>query len=121
MKRAQRLLTRFAAIVLGAFSGAMATFIHHAFVPIGLIVALLGSIGGALLVRSLTRSRVSISLFAIAWTAVIFRAGTYSGEELLIMPNTVGYTLLYLGPILVFAPVFLPEPKIREIKVVEMV
>ena len=121
MKRPERLLTRFAAIVLGAFSGAMATFIHYAVVPLGLIVALLGSIAGALLVRSITSSRVSISLFAIAWTTVAFRAGTYSGEELLIMPNTVGYTLLYLGPILVFAPVFLPFPKPREIKVAELV
>jgi len=121
MKWPQRLLTRFAAIVLGAFSGAMATFIHYAFVPLGLIVALLGSIAGALLVRSITSSRVNISLFAIAWTVVIFRAGTYSGEELLIMPNTVGYTLLYLGPILVFAPVFLPDPKPREIQVEELV
>ena len=121
MKRPQKLSTRFAAIVLGAFSGAMATFIHYAFVPLGLIVALLGSIAGALLVRRFTGSRVSISLFAIAWTAVAFRAGSYSGEELLIMANPVGYTLLYLGPILVFAPAFLPYPKPREIKVAELV
>ena len=121
MKRPQRLLTRFAAIVLGAFSGAMAAFIHYAFVPFGLIVALLGSIAGALLVRSFTSSRLSISLFAIAWTIVTFRAGTRSGEELLIMANTAGYTLLYLGPILVFAPIFLPYPKPREIKVSELV
>lgn len=99
----------------------MATLIHHAFVPIGLIIGLLGSIAGALIVRSLTASRVSISLFAIAWTVVAFRAGTNSGEELLIMSNTVGYTLLYLGPILVFAPVFLRHPKPLENKVSELV
>ena len=120
MKRPDKLMARFAAIVLGAFSGAMATFIHYSFVPLGLVVALLGSVTGALLVRSFTGSRVSISLFAIAWTVAIFRAGTYSGEELLIMANSVGYTLLYLGPILVFAPVFLPYPKPQEIKGTEL-
>ena len=120
MKRPEKLLARFAALVLGAFSGAMATFIHYAFVPLGLIVALLGSITGAMLVRSFTGSRVTISLFAIAWTVAIFRAGTYAGEELLIMANSVGYTLLYLGPILVFAPVFLPYPKPQETEVAEL-
>lgn len=121
MKTLERLLTRLAAIAFGALSGALATFIHFAYLPVGLIIALLGSMAASLLVRSYTGSRLSILFFAIAWTVVVLRGGTNSGEELLIMANTAGYTLLYLGPILVFLPLLLPRPQRRNPEVSELV
>ncbi len=111
MKSLERVLMRIAAIFLGLLCGALATFIHFALVPVGVIVALVGSLAFALLIRNLTGSRLNILLFAIAWTLVVYRGATNSGEELLIMANTPGYTLLYLGPILVFFPLALPRPK----------
>lgn len=121
MKSLERVLTRIAAILFGLFSGALATFIHFAYLPVGLVIALIGSIACSLLVRSYTNSRLSILLFAIAWTVVVFRGGTNSGEELLVMANTAGYTLLYLGPILVFLPLLLPRPKPRDPEFSELV
>ena len=109
MKLFDRVLARVAAIFFGLLSGALATFIHFAFVPFGLVVALVGSLAGALLVRSYTGSRLAILMFAIAWTVVVYRGGTKVGEELLVMANTPGYALLYLGPILVFLPSVLPH------------
>jgi uncharacterized membrane protein YeaQ/YmgE (transglycosylase-associated protein family) len=111
MSRLQGVLTRIATIIFGLFAGALATFIHFSLVPVGLIIALVGSLACSLLVRSYTRSRLSILLFAIAWALVVYRGGISAGEELLIMGNTPGETLLYLGPILVFFPIFLPRPE----------
>lgn len=120
MKTFERIAGRLLVIIFGLFSGALATFIHFALVPVGLIVALAGSLACALLVRSYTGSRASVLLFAIAWTLVVYRGGSVQGEELLVMGNTPGYTLLYLGPILAFFPLVLPRPKLREPEVSEL-
>jgi hypothetical protein len=119
MNRVEGVLTRIAAIVFGLFAGALAVFIHFALVPYGLIVALVGSLASSLVVRSFTRSRLSILLFAIAWGLVIYRGATTSGEELLVTANTPGYVLLYLGPLLVISPMFLPIPKVVKSEVPE--
>jgi hypothetical protein len=113
MKTLEVVLLRIAAIVFGVFIGALATFIHFALVPYGLIVALVGSLACSFLVRGYTRSHLSVILFGLAWFVVVFRGATTSGEELLIMANTPGYTLLYLGPVLVLFPAILPKPKIK--------
>jgi len=111
--------TRVAAIFFGLLAGAFATLIHFSFIPIGVTVALVGSLASSLLVRAYTRSRITILLFAIAWTIVVYRGGTKVGEELLIMANTPGYALLYLGPVLVFFPLALPTPKVSKLLIVE--
>jgi uncharacterized membrane protein YeaQ/YmgE (transglycosylase-associated protein family) len=120
MNGAEGIVRRIASILFGLFAGALATFIHFALVPVGLIIALIGSLACSLVVRSFTRSRLTILLFAIAWSVVVYRGGITSGEELLIIANTPGYTLLYLGPLLVFLPAVLPRPKIFEPGVAEL-
>lgn len=120
MNGVEGIVTRIAAIIFGLFTGALATFIHFAFVPVGLIIALIGSLACSLVVRSFTHSRLTILLFAIAWSVVVYRGGITSGEELLIIANTPGYMLLYLGPLLVFIPTLLPRPKTSEAEVAEL-
>lgn len=117
MKSLERVPARIAAILFGLLSGALATFVHFAFVPVGLIVALVGSFVCSMLIRAYAGSKVDILLFAIAWTLVVYRGGTNASEEILIMANTPGYTLLYLGPVLVFFPLVLPHPKQRKLEV----
>lgn len=117
MKSIEHILARLGVILFGFFVGALATFIHFALVPFGLIVALVGSFVCALLIRSRSGSRVNILLFAIAWTLVVYRGASNEGEELLIMANTPGYTLLYLGPVLVFLPSLLPSRRQHELPV----
>jgi len=111
MRRSEMVLMRIVALVTGVLVGALATLVHFSLMPVGLFVALVGSLASSLLVRHYTRSRLAIILFAAAWIAVVFRGGSRSGEELLVIANTAGYTLLYLGPILVTFPVLLPRPK----------
>lgn len=120
MERLIRVARRIAVVIFGLAAGALATFIHFALVPVGLIVALLGSLACALMIRAYTGSRADVSLFAIAWTLVVYRGGTNAGEELLIMANTPGYLLLYLGPLLVFFPLILPRQRTPEREVSEL-
>jgi len=111
MSRVEGIITRFSVIIFGLLAGAFATFIHFALPPVGLVVALAGSLACSLLVRSLTRSRLNIVFFSIAWLVVVYRGATLAGQELLIIANTPGYVLLYLGPVLTFVPVVLRVPK----------
>ncbi len=111
IKRSETILMRIAALIAGVLAGLLATLIHFSLMPVGLFVALAGSLASSLLVRHYTHSRLAIIIFAVAWIIVVFRGGSRSGEELLVIANTAGYTLLYLGPILVSIPVLLPRPK----------
>lgn len=86
------------ALIWGAILGAGAVLLHSAFVPFGLILALIGSGVGIWLVGRMWGLRRYKALSALAWIAVVLRAGSSgAGGELLVQGNFVGNALVVGG------------------------
>ena len=85
-------------LIWGAVLGAAAVMIHNAFVPIGLIIAVVGSFVGIWLIGKEWGMRRFKVLAALAWAYVALRGGTSGvGGELLVQGNVAGNTLIYAG------------------------
>ena len=94
------------ALLFGAGVGVAGTFLHNAYRPVGLVVALTAVALGAYLVREMYRSRLHSLLFALGWIFVIVRASTLgNGGEILIQSNGYGNILVIGGALtlLIFA------------------
>jgi len=78
--------------------------------PFGLVLALAATYFGMRLIRQQWGSvRVTV-LAAIAWVALVMRAGTFSaGREILIVGNTIGNSFIVLGLAALIAGVLLPN------------
>jgi hypothetical protein len=85
-------------IVWGAILGAAAVLIHNAFIPIGLILALLGSGIGVWLVGRAWGLRRYKTLTGIAWILIVARGGSLGvGGEMLVQGNIAGNALVVAG------------------------
>ena len=78
-------------LIWGGILGAAAVLLHSAFVPFGLVLALLGSgIGIWLIGRAWGMRRYKL-VSAVGWALVVLQAGTPSmGGELLVQGNFAG-------------------------------
>jgi hypothetical protein len=83
---------------LGAATALAATLIHQSLPPLGVIVAITSTYTAIWwLGRYLGKKRYKF-LALIAWIAVIIRAGTFgAGQEILIMGDNTGSSLLFIG------------------------
>ena len=87
-----------ASLICGAVLGAAAVMIHNAFVPVGLIIAVLGTFVGVWLIGKAWGMRRFKVLAALVWAYVALRGGTSGiGGELLVQGNVAGNTLIYAG------------------------
>ena len=86
------------AFIWGAILGAAAVLLHSAYVPFGLILALLGSGVGVWLVGRKWGLRRYKFLAAVGWVLVTLRGGTSGvGGELLVQGNFAGNALVVGG------------------------
>jgi hypothetical protein len=95
------------AIAIGALSAAGAVLIHQTLPPIGVALALLGSVTAIWWVgRHSGKRRYKLITF-VAWVAVVFRAGSFGvGQELLIQGDAPGSALLLIGFLATFFTIF---------------
>lgn len=85
-------------LIWGAVLGAAAVMIHNAFVPVGLIIAVLGTGVGIWLIGRAWGMRRYRVLAALVWGYVALRGGLSGvGGELLVQGNNAGNTLIYAG------------------------
>ncbi len=85
-------------IIWGLLLGAAAVLLHDAYLPFGLILALLGSSIGVWLVGRLWGRRRYKLATVVAWFALVLRAGTLGiGNELLVQGNFSGNALVVGG------------------------
>ncbi len=85
-------------LIWGAVLGAAAVMIHNAFVPVGLIIALLGTGVGIWAIGKAWGMRRYRVLASLCWAYVALRGGTSGvGGELLVVGNMAGKTLIYAG------------------------
>ena len=85
-------------MIWGLLLGAAAVLLHDAYLPFGLILALLGSSIGVWLVGRLWGRRRYKLMTVVAWVAVVLRAGTLgTGNELLVQGNFSGNALVVGG------------------------
>lgn len=91
--------------IWGGVLGAAAVLLHSAYVPFGLVLALLGSGVGVWLIGKAWGMRRYKVLAAIAWALVTLRGGSPGiGGELLVQGNFAGNALVVAGfAMLVFA------------------
>jgi hypothetical protein len=85
-------------IGLGATTAIAATLIHQSLPPLGVIVAITSTYTAIWwLGRYLGKKRYKFLALA-AWIIVIIRAGTFgAGQEILIMGDNTGSSLLFIG------------------------
>ena len=87
-----------ASLVFGALSGVAAAFLHNAFTPWGLYLALTASGISIWLVGRLWGYRRYKIIAGAAWVMVLVRAGALGvGNELVVQGNSAGKTLLMAG------------------------
>jgi hypothetical protein len=85
-------------LIWGGILGAAAVLLHSAYVPFGLILALLGSGVGIWLIGRAWGMRRYKVLAAIVWALVALRGGTPGiGGELLVQGNFAGNALVVGG------------------------
>jgi hypothetical protein len=85
-------------LIWGGILGAAAVLLHSAYVPVGLVLALLGSGLGIWLIGGSWGLRRYKFLSAIGWAVVALRAGTPNvGGELLVQGNFAGNALVVGG------------------------
>ena len=96
-----RLFGNLFAIGSGILAGALAILIHNFYIgwlPLGLIVGLLGCLATSQLIGVQFGRRGVRFWFVLGWTVIALRAATFgNGDELLIMANGAGNTFLGLG------------------------
>lgn len=97
----------FGSFVWGAILGAAAVLLHDAYVPLGLILALLGSGVGVWMLGRAWRLRRYKILASIGWALAILVGGMPGvGGELLVQGNFAGNALVMAGlAVVVFAVV----------------
>ncbi|MDP1719669.1 MAG: hypothetical protein Q8L08_01530 [Candidatus Nanopelagicaceae bacterium] len=93
-----------ASLAWGIVLGAAAVLLHDAYVPLGLIIALLGSSIGVWLVgRMWGRRRYKVAA-VVAWLILVLRAGSLgAGNELLVQGNITGNALVVGGFLVLLA------------------
>lgn len=85
-------------LLWGGILGAAAVLLHSAYVPLGLLLALLGSAVGIWLIGREWGMRRYKVLAAIAWAFMTLRAGSPGvGGELLLQGNFTGNALVVAG------------------------
>jgi hypothetical protein len=85
-------------LIWGGILGAAAVLLHSAYVPFGLILALLGSGIGIWLIGRMWGLRRYKVISAMSWALVALRAGSPSvGGELLVQGNFAGNALVVGG------------------------
>ncbi len=85
-------------LIWGAVLGAAAVIIHNAFVPVGLILALLGTGVGIWAIGKAWGLRRYRVLAVLVWAGVVIRGALSGvGGELLVVGNIAGNTLIFAG------------------------
>lgn len=96
-------------LIWGAVLGAAAVMIHNAFVPAGLVVAVLGTGSGIWILGKAWGMRRYKVLASLVWAYVALRGGTSGvGGELLVEGNMAGNTLIYAGVATIALAIALP-------------
>ena len=94
------------ALFFGAAIGFIGVVLHNAFEPIGILLALLTTAIGINFAGQLFGSQRYKLITAIAWLAVVLRAGTYgASDEILIISNLYGNIFLLGGLLVAFIAV----------------
>lgn len=93
-----------ASLAWGIVLGAAAVLLHDAYVPFGLVIAILGSSMGVWLVgRMWGRRRYKVAA-VFAWLGLVLRAGSLgAGNELLVQGNITGNALVVGGFLVLLA------------------
>jgi predicted membrane-bound spermidine synthase len=78
--------------------------------PLGLILALAATFLGMRLIRQRWNSRRTSLVAAVAWVALVARAGTFSaGREILIVGSSIGSAFIVLGLAVLIAGLLIPS------------
>jgi ABC-type transport system involved in cytochrome c biogenesis permease subunit len=100
------LLNAIGALFFGAVIGFLGVILHNSFEPFGIILALLTTGIGINFTGQLFGSQKYKLIAAIAWIAVVLRAGTYGvSHEILIISNLYGNFFLLGGLLVAFIAV----------------
>ena len=87
-----------ASFLWGAVLGTAAIFLHGAYAPVGLLLALVGSAVGVWMIGRSWGKRYFKLLSMIGWFAIVIRASTLGvGGELLVQGNWAGNALVVGG------------------------
>lgn len=85
-------------MIYGAVLGIAATFIHNAWPPVGLIVAVAGTFAGIRYIGQIYFERTIKFIATASWTCVVWRASTIgNGDELLITGGSTGSNFVLFG------------------------
>ena len=85
-------------IIFGAVLGIAGTFVHNAWPPFGLIVAVAGTFSGIRYLGQIHFERTVKVVASASWTFVVWRASTIgNGDELLITSGTTGSYFVFCG------------------------
>lgn len=100
------------ALACGALAGVAALLLHTQLVPVGFILAILGSV---LTVREVVlrygRKRYG-AITTLGWLLVVWRAAFPGvGGEFLVMGNTAGELLILLGSLVMIATSWIVRPR----------
>ena len=100
------MLNAIGALFFGAVIGFLGVILHNSFEPFGIILALLTTGIGINFTGQLFGSQKYKLISAIAWIAVVLRAGTYGvSHEILIISNLYGNIFLLGGLLVAFIAV----------------
>ena len=100
------MLNAIGALFFGAVIGFLGVILHNSFEPFGIILALLTTGIGINFTGQLFGSQKYKLIAAIAWIAVVLRAGTYGvSHEILIISNLYGNIFLLGGLLVAFIAV----------------
>jgi hypothetical protein len=100
------LLNAIGALFFGAVIGFLGVILHNSFEPFGIVLALLTTGIGISFTGQLFGSQKYKLIAAIAWIAVVLRAGTYGvSHEILIISNLYGNIFLLGGLLVAFIAV----------------
>ena len=97
-------------IAVGILVGGCGVLVHNFYLgrfPLGLLIALLGSFSASAIMGVRFGRRSIRFWFVLGWIAVTLRGATFgNGDELLVMSNGAGNTLLALGFLLMLASIW---------------
>lgn len=100
------MLNAIGALFFGAVIGFLGVILHNSFEPFGIVLALLTTGIGISFTGQLFGSQKYKLIAAIAWIAVVLRAGTYGvSHEILIISNLYGNIFLLGGLLVAFIAV----------------
>jgi len=85
-------------LIYGAVLGVATTFIHNAWPPFGLLVAVAGTFAGIRYIGQIFFERTIKFIATASWTFVVWRASTIgNGDELLITGGSTGSHFVLFG------------------------